>query len=89
MPAYIVSFDIDDLVRKNAFKEKLKLYKVYCPINKHCWAIISDQKAAEIRDFLKTSLLPTDRIFVIRSGTEAAWSNSYGPEYSDWLKKHL
>ena len=89
MSTYIVSFDIDDAVRKAAFKEKLKSYATYCPINNHCWAIVTDKKAIEIRDFLKMALLATDRMFVIRSGTEAAWVNPFAEANTEWLKKYL
>jgi len=83
MSTYIVSFDIDDAVRKAAFKEKLKSYATYCPINNHCWAIVTDKKAIEM------ALLATDRMFVIRSGTEAAWVNPFAEANTEWLKKYL
>jgi hypothetical protein len=50
---------------------------------------MSDKKAAEIRDDLKVALGNGDRIFVIRSGTEAAWLNAISQKHSDWLQKNL
>lgn len=89
MSTYIISFDIIDATKKAAFKEKMKSYGTYCPINANCWAIVTDKKATEIRDFLKTGLVNPDRIFVIRSGTEAAWTNAFADANSEWLKKRL
>lgn len=89
MSTYIVSFEIKDVAIKGTFQEKLKSYGVYCPINDCCWAIVTSAKATEIRDFLKPFLGLTDRLIVIRSGTEAAWLNTYGSANNDWLKKHL
>jgi hypothetical protein len=89
MSTYIVSFEINDVSVRTKFEEKLKSYGVYCPINEFCWAIVTSKKATEIRDFLKPYLEVTDRIFVVRSGTESAWVNTYGEANNDWLKKHL
>jgi hypothetical protein len=38
---------------------------------------------------MKALILPTDRIFVIKSGLEAAWQNVYGEKNTNWLKEHL
>lgn len=89
MPAYIVTFEINDAPTLSVFTNKLKTFNGYCPINRNSWAIVSDQKATDIRDGLKDILKPSDRMFVIRSGTEAAWINSYGEANDDWLKKYL
>lgn len=89
MSTYIVSFEIKDPEKKVAVIGKLKAYGTYCPINEYCWAIVTEQKAVEIRDALKVGLEATDRLFVIRSGTEGAWLNAYGTGNTEWLKKHL
>jgi hypothetical protein len=89
MSAYIITFEISDVTKKKAFDEKLKTFGGYCSINAHTCAITSEKKAIEIRDSLSQILSPTDKLFVIRSGTEAAWRNSYGKEFDEWLKKYL
>lgn len=89
MATYLVTFEIEQLANRTALLEALKGFKIYCPIHKNAWAISSDQKAAEIRDVLRPYIQPTDKLFVIRSGTEAAWLNSYGPKNDEWLKKWL
>ena len=89
MTTYIVTFEVSDASKKNDLKEKLKQYNGYCPIHDNCWAIGSEQTPAQIRDSLGETLSESDRIFVIRSGTYAAWRNTYGPKNSEWLKERL
>ena len=89
MTCYIVSFEVKLKSTEAKILDRLKTYGGYCPINDTCWAITSEKKAAEVRDSIAEVLAPGDRLFVIRSGTEAAWWNAYGEKHSDWLKKNL
>ncbi len=89
MTTYIVTFEVNDSIRRKIVEEKLKEFGTYCPIHEYAWAIKTEKKAAEVRDFITPVLISEDRIFVIRTGTEAAWRNAYGTEHSEWLKKHL
>lgn len=86
---YIVTFEVNDSSRKDLLKEKLKSYGVYCPIHDNCWAIVTEHTAVQVRDFVDAVLNSNDRIFVIRSGSEAAWRNTYGEKNSEWLKERL
>ena len=89
MHCYIVTFEVTDAAVRQKVKERLTTYSHYCPVHKHCWAIMSDQTAAHVRDHIAEPLGPNDRLFVVRSGTAAAWRNSYGPKHNEWLKKYL
>ena len=90
MSCYIVSFQAKELTTRQALRERLKTYPSYCAINNTCWAIVTDQKSAEIRDHLKDLLQTGDRIFVVRSGTEGAWRNAAGGvTANEWLKENL
>jgi len=89
MTCYIISFQIKQLSVRHRLREQLKTYSKYCPINNTCWAIVSDLKAKELRDELGDLLETGDRVFVIRSGTEAAWRGIIGPKNSEWLKNNL
>ena len=87
---YIVTFNISDSTRLNKVKDYLRENSNgYCPIHYNAAALISDKKASEIRDEIIQMTVAQDRIFVIRSGTEAAWKNSYGEKNNEWLKKNL
>ena len=88
MATYVITFEVDSS-QKNSFRERLKEFGTYCPIHGNCWAIVTDKKPMEILDFLQDSLSGQDRVFIIRSGTESAWRNAYGDEYSKWLKEKL
>ncbi len=89
MTTYIVTFEVSSKETRQDLRALMKKYNGYCPIHKYCWAIRSKDKATHIRDNLSQVLQPGDRIFVIRSGTEAAWRNAYGEENTAWLKKSL
>lgn len=89
MSCYIVTFDVATEATRERVRERLKSYGSFCPIHKHCWAIMADKKASEVRDDVGTVLQPGDRLFVVRSGTAAAWRHSYGEKNDAWLKKNL
>ena len=89
MTIYIVSFEVGSADRITKVRSQLKSYGRYCPINAACWAIGTDKSAVQVRDELLPLLDAADRLFVIRSGTEAAWYNSYGEKNDEWLKKNL
>jgi hypothetical protein len=87
--AYIVSFELATPTAVTALLEGIKSYGFYCPINSTCWAIKTDHSAVTILNRLSALVGANDRIFVIRSGTEAAWHNSYGAKHDSWLQAQL
>ena len=89
MTCYIVTFEVANPDQKRQLKERLKAYGTFCPINDNCWAIVTNEKASQIRDNLMELIPASDKIFVIKSGVEAAWRNVYGQKHSDWLKEKL
>ena len=89
MTTYIVTFEISNQERKNALIEKLKAEPYYCPIHDSAWAIRTKKDIAEIKYELVKVTTSVDRIFVIKTGTEAVWTNAYSMKNSDWLKKYL
>jgi hypothetical protein len=89
MPCYIVAFQIR---REEALKRvvaALEGFDRQCQINATCWAVVTDGKAAALRDHLKQFVESGDRIFVIRSGTAAAWMNAISKQHTEWLKENL
>ena len=89
MTCYIVTFEVANIENKNRLIELLKAYGTFCPINTNCWAIVTDQNAKQVRDNLMVAIKTSDKIFVIKSGVEAAWRNVYGQKNTDWLKEKL
>jgi hypothetical protein len=89
MASYIVVFELKDSSRLPALKKILRSFSGYCPLTSHSWAITTEYKAKDVRDQLAASLGPGDQLFVIRSGTEGAWRNSYSEKHNEWLKRYL
>lgn len=89
MTTYIVTFQTNSEISRSKVVDILKTYTSYCPIHNYCWAIKTDEKATQIRDKFTSILSSTERLFVIRSGTAAAWFNSYGKDNNTWLKENL
>lgn len=89
MACYIVTFEVKSIEAIKQLHASLETYSGYCPIHPKCWAILTDKKAVEVRDHLMGAIKKGDYLFVIRSGTEAAWNTTYGEEHSQWLKKNL
>lgn len=89
MSCYIVTFEVADPAAKTRLKEQIKTYNNYCPINENSWAVVTENTALQVCNYLKTVVADTDRIFVIKSGTEGAWINAYGQPHTDWLRKNL
>lgn len=86
---YVVSFNPETDEIRNKVVGVLRTYTSYCPIHRYCWAVETEEKAVAIRDKIKAVLSPQSSVFVIRSGTEAAWFNSYGEKNNKWLKEKL
>lgn len=88
MTTYIIIFEVNDINRKNSLEDKLQQFIDYHLIYGNCWAIVSDKEPIDIYNYLSTELTPPDRIFIVRSGTAAAW-NTFGNETDQWLKERL
>jgi len=89
MNCYIVTFQPNSEASRAKIVEKLKSFAWYCPIHNYCWAIKTDKTAVSVREEVDSVMDASERIFVIKSGIEAAWRNTYGEKNSEWLKKNL
>ncbi len=90
MATYIITFEINEIIRRNTFKKELQnISGTYCPIHQNAWAISIDWTARQLRDHLLGFIRTSDRLFIIKSGWESAWYNSYGEDNSQWLKNNL
>lgn len=88
MICYIISYDL--LVPGRSYEPlygAIKGYKKWAKINESVWAVVTDKTAVQIRDHLTSFLDGNDRLFVVKSGTEAAWLNSICK--NEWLKENL
>jgi hypothetical protein len=88
MACYVIAVEPLGEISAETIFQSIKELHYYCPIHAYCWAIVTDMTAVQLRDRL-LQISPSARIFIVRSGTEAAWSNAYGVKNSEWLKKNL
>lgn len=87
MKCYIISYDLRYRRDYDSLYQAIKSYGTWGKINESLWAVVTNQSAAQIRDHLSNYLDDDDRLFVIKSGFDAAWRNAIAD--SEWLKKHL
>ena len=87
MDCYIVSYDLRNNRNYDALYSAIKSIGRWAKITESTWAIVTTESAVEIRDHLKGVVDSDDRLFVVKSGVEAAWSNSICR--NDWLKENL
>lgn len=85
MNTYIITYDVD--TEHQDLYDAIKSYGTWAHINESVWAVASVKSAKEIRDHLKSQLTSDDSLFVVKSGTEAAWSNVMCS--NEWLKNYL
>lgn len=88
MPCYIISYDLRNPGRNyDKLYEAIKAYGTWAHINESLWAVVTSQTAVQVRDNLLQHIDSNDRIFIIKSGTEAAWRNAICK--TEWLKENL
>ncbi len=87
MACYIVSYDLRNDRDYKALYEALEEYGTWARITESTWAVVTDESAEEIRDYLLEVMDADDRLLVVKSGVSAAWSNVRAS--SKWLRKHL
>lgn len=87
MATYIVSYDLAPDGDYQSLYAELKAKKVWARVTESTWVIVTDESAAELRDRLTTVMDDKDRLFVVKSGVEAAWRNARCK--NEWLKKWL
>lgn len=85
---YIISYNLADTNRAEGLENAIKSYGTWARITDNTWAIVASQTAVQVRDHLRGYIvLDVDRLFVVKSGIGAAWSNIRAS--SEWLKRNL
>jgi hypothetical protein len=88
MSAYVVCYDLRAPGRNyQALHDRLRQYPQWAKVTESNWIVVTTWSAVQIRDDLMSHIDPNDRIFVIKSGVEAAWLNSICE--NDWLRTNL
>ena len=97
---YIISYDVNQSApltplanQKSSMKvyedlyAEIKSYGTWAHITDSCWAVVSVDSAAAIRDRLLICMRPCDRLMVVQSAHVAAWKNVKCN--SEWLQNNL
>lgn len=84
---YIVSYDLASGGDYERLYNAIKEYGIWAHITESTWAVVTEYSAVQVRDDIEQHLSEGSRIFVVKSGVEAAWQNVICR--NDWLKKHL
>lgn len=88
MAAYLVIYDLIAPGRDyKVIHEKIKEYKIWARPTESTWIIVTEKSASEIYDHLIRYIDVNDRLFIVRSGVEAAWYNVRCKD--TWLQNHL
>lgn len=88
MVCYVITYDLKAPGRNyDSLIGAIKTYSKWAKVNESVWAVVTDKNSVQIRDHLASFVDPNDRLFVIKSGVEAAWRNSICK--SEWLKENL
>ena len=87
MTCYIISYDLRKQRNYDQLYEAIKSYDTWAHVLESVWAVKSPKSAVEVRDHLAKYLDADDGLFVIKSGTEAAWRGVICK--NDWLKDNI
>lgn len=85
---YIIIYDLcdpghdyDSLIRA------IKQYSRWGKISESAWAVVTTKNSEQIRDNLKQYVDKNDKLMVIQSGRNAAWTLACASD--QWLKENL
>lgn len=87
MRCYVITYDLIKQKNYEILWQAIKTLGVWAKITESTWAVKTEKSAKEIRDYLSQYIDSDDRIFVVRSGVEAAWKNSICS--NEWLRNNL
>lgn len=88
MQTYVISYDMAWRGDYDALHEAIKSYGAWAHITESTWAVLTEYNAEVIRDHLSEYLPDGSRLFVVRSGDEAAWQDlNCTPD--EWLEAIL
>ena len=87
MTCYIISYDLRNTRDYESLYKEIKSYGKWARITESTWAVVTNKSAVQIRDNLSRVVDNDDRIFVVKSGVEAAWRNSRCR--NEWLRENL
>ena len=80
-------YDLRKIRDYSSLYNAIKSYGTWAKITESSWAIVTDQTAIQVRDFLLNSIDGDDRLFVAKYGGAAAWQNVIAK--NEWFHQNL
>jgi hypothetical protein len=87
MKCYIITYDLRKTRNYEPLYNAIRSFGTWGKINESTWAIVTYQDSSQIRQYLLNFLDSDDRLFVIKSGGEAALQNVIAD--NQWLQQNL
>ena len=88
MHCYIVLYDLCNPGRKyDQLYLHLRNYEKWGRLTESAWAIVTAKSYDQIRDELRNLIDENDRLIVVRSGQQAAWTQVMAS--NEWVKENL
>jgi len=84
---YLISYDMAEGGDYEKLYEAIKAYRTWAHITESLFAVATEQSAKEIRENLSGYFPKGSRLFIVKSGSEAAWRNVICS--NEWLKNKL
>ena len=85
---YIISYDLCSPNRNyDNLYSAIKGYSHWGKLTESTWAIVTTDTIVQVRDNLKMHIDNNDRMIVIRTGKEAAWTKVLASD--EWVKINL
>lgn len=88
MHCYIVLYDLCKPGQNyERLYAQLRSYERWGRLTESAWAVVTVKSYNQIRDELRICIDENDRLIVIRSGQQAAWTNVMAS--GEWVKENL
>lgn len=85
---YIISYDLSYPNRNyDTLIQAIKQFPIWGRLTESTWAVVAKDSAANIRDLLMKYIDEDDKLIVIRSGRNVAWTKCLAD--SNWIKENL
>jgi len=84
---YLISYDMAEGGNYEDLYGAIQAYGTWAHITDSLFAVVTEQSAKKIRENLVEYFPKGSRLFIVKSGTEAAWRNVMCS--NKWLKEKL
>lgn len=85
---YIIIYDLVAPARDySSLFEAIRKFNSWGKLTNSSWAITSIDDAVKIRDYLSQFIDNNDKLIIIKSGLEAAWTKVFADD--QWVKRNL